>query len=77
MSKMSDLEIQYRNKEDGVLFKCKEAMREAIRLESDYFLDGFTEESDLIAENIVVPLGQITNYLRDRAKRSGHDSSDN
>lgn len=64
MSRMSDLDIEYMGIQQGLIDEIMVALRSAIYLEERYHTDGFKESSAKVFEQVVLPLHQTIDYLR-------------
>lgn len=60
MSKMSEVDIDYGNVEKALI----DALRAAIAMEDNLFVNGFKESSDKLFQQVVLPLHQAVDYLR-------------
>lgn len=68
MSRMSELAIDYENVETGLIDEVMVALRSAIYLEEKYHGDGFKEESAKVFEQVVLPMHQVIDYLRNKVE---------
>lgn len=64
MSRMSELDIEYMNIVEGLIDEIMVALRSAIYLEEKYHSDGFRESSEKVFEQVVLPMHQTIDYLR-------------